>query len=166
MQISIKTFCEKLRKELSNGKTKSNNWCFVKIIHHRQFLYDKPVIEFINCDRETNFAIFAFALGQKALQSPGFPKCFSEVFLGELIKFFFFFFWNPWPILCSACNQDRSDFPGEMGLKPENKSLLPNFSESLFLKHMTIVTVENLSAWHERGGRHCWKSWSKHNTPS
>ena len=92
MQISIKTFCEKLRKELSNGKTKSNNWCFVKIIHHRQFLYDKPVIEFINCDRETNFAIFAFALGQKALQSPGFPKCFSEVFLGELIKFFFFFF--------------------------------------------------------------------------
>ena len=92
MQISIKTFREKLRKELSNEKTKPNNWCFVKIIHHRQFLYYKPVIEFINCDRETNFAIFAFALGQKALRSPGFPKCFSEVFLGELIKFFFFFF--------------------------------------------------------------------------
>lgn len=120
--------------------------------------------------RNNNFSLklnlFAFALGQKALRSPGFPKCFSEVFLGELIKFFFFFFWNPWPILCSACNQDRPDFPGEMGLKPENKSLLPNFSESLFLKHMTIVTVENLSAWHERGGRHCWKSWSKHKTPS
>ena len=92
MQISIKTFREKLRKELSNEKTKPNNWCFVKIIHHRQFLYYKPVIEFINCDPETNLAIFAFALGQKALRSPGFPKCFSEVFLGELIKFFFFFF--------------------------------------------------------------------------
>ena len=39
-----------------------------------------------------------------------------------------------------------------MDLKPENKSLLLIFGESLFLTSVTKYTVENFSAWDERVG--------------
>ena len=55
------------------------------------------------------------------------------------------------------CNLNWPESPGQMDLKPENKSLLLIFGESLFLTSVTKYTVGNFSAWDERGRKHCWK---------